>query len=154
MHPLSVAYFKSLLLGEFVFAHTQKQCDDWKWATDKRCIHNKWLLKKSTLQMQTDFKCLLFLQYKKRKYVCRSRIPLLCFSKTYVEIRKLSDSIESLQNPAPIQKLCEKQNKNLLKILTWLGCPTNVVPGRYLWYGYLWYGCHQAHQRLLKEYFQ
>jgi hypothetical protein len=22
--------------------------DDWKWATDKRCIQNKWLLKKST----------------------------------------------------------------------------------------------------------
>ena len=22
--------------------------DDWKWATDKSCIHNKWLLKKST----------------------------------------------------------------------------------------------------------
>ena len=23
--------------------------DDWKWENDKRCIHNKWLLKKSTL---------------------------------------------------------------------------------------------------------
>ena len=29
MHPLSVAYFKSLILVGFAFAHTQKQCDDW-----------------------------------------------------------------------------------------------------------------------------
>ena len=32
------------------FQKSRFEADDWKWATDKRCIHNKWLLKRSTLQ--------------------------------------------------------------------------------------------------------
>ena len=50
MHHLSVAHFQSSLLGGCNSKSTQT--DDWKWATDKSCIHNKWLLKKSTLEFK------------------------------------------------------------------------------------------------------
>ena len=47
MHLWSVAQFQSSTLEGFAAAATPSRWYDWNWATDQRCIQNKWLVMKS-----------------------------------------------------------------------------------------------------------